>query len=106
MNAAENYPTLSNGPFDDCGGSVWILNNNLAPPGKLRAVLPILIERWRVSRRDPHCRLAGTLLFGGVESEFHARAKIKAIVGSRETAGQETTRAKFGSSSICVKSAR
>src|SRR5437870_1338511 len=70
VNAAENYPTLSNGPFDDCGGSVWILADNLTPPGKLRAVLPILIECWPFSHSNPHRCLAGTIVFGGVEAEF------------------------------------
>jgi len=92
MNTAQDYPTLPDGPLDDCRGFVRILSNNLTPPRKLRAILPILIERRPFSRRDPYRRLPDTTLFGRVETELHTRTQIETIVGGGKTTCQKTAR--------------
>ena len=47
MNAAEDHPSLAGRSFDDRGRPVGILAHNRAPAGKLRAILPVMLERWR-----------------------------------------------------------
>jgi hypothetical protein len=56
----------------DCGGSVGIPTDNRTSAGKLRAILPVLIERWCSGTSNRHRCLADTSTFGGVEPEPHA----------------------------------
>src|ERR1700735_4256707 len=64
MNSAEYHPPASECSFHDCGGSIGILTDNRTPPGKLRAILPVLIERWGSGSSNCHRRLAYPLTLG------------------------------------------
>ena len=113
VNAAEDYPTFSNIPLNDCRGSVLILTYSFTPTGKSRPALPILIQHRPFRGRNPHYRLmypilrthfrtktvsfahrarALTILLREVEPELHTRGQIEAVIGVRETACQETAR--------------
>src|ERR1700682_2815423 len=71
VNPGEDHPPASECSFHDCGGSVGILTDNRTPAGKLRAILPVLIERWCSGASNRHRCLADTPSFGGVETEPH-----------------------------------
>ena len=46
MNPCEDHPPISEGSFHDCGSPIGILTDNRTPACQLRAILPVLIERW------------------------------------------------------------
>jgi len=37
-------------------------------------------KRWRSGDRDFYCRLAYTLIFEGIEGEFHTRREVEPVV--------------------------
>jgi hypothetical protein len=90
VNPGEDHPPASECSFDDCGGSVGILTDNRAPAGKLRAILPVLIERWCSSTSNRHRCLADTPTFGGVETEPHTCGQIQTVIAGIPS--KETTR--------------
>src|SRR5215471_9774455 len=92
MNPRENHPPVSGCSFHDRGGSVRIPANNLASSGKLRAVFPIVVERWSPGNSNRHRRLADTLAFGRVETKLHTRSQVQTIVAFGEAPGQESAR--------------
>src|ERR1700722_9737336 len=71
MNAAEDYPPASECSFHNCGGAIGILTDNRTPPGKLRAILPVLIECWCSGSSNCHCRLPYPPTLRGIEAEPH-----------------------------------
>src|SRR5260370_20397762 len=81
VNPGEDHPPASECSFHDCGGTVGILTDNRTPAGKLRAILPVLIECWRSGEGNRHRRLADTPTFGGVETEPHTRSQIQTVIG-------------------------
>src|SRR5205085_753185 len=58
VNSAEDYPPTPEGSFYDCGGTVGILTDNCTPAGKLRAIFPVLVERWRSGNSYRYRRLS------------------------------------------------
>src|SRR5262249_10116321 len=89
MNASEDHPPTSNGALHDRGGSVGIFADNRTPAGELRAILPIVVERWPSGNRDRHWRFADSASFGGVEAEPHASGQIQTVVA--RIPGEEAT---------------
>ena len=72
VDAGQDHPSFSDGRFHDGGRSVGILADNRAPAGKLRAVLPVLIERLSSDSGNRDRCLADTPGFGSVEPEPQA----------------------------------
>src|SRR2546426_987609 len=81
MDAAEDYPSLSGCSFDDRGRPVGILAHNCTPAGKLRAILPIMFQRWRAETGYRHSGLVDTSIHHRVKAEPHARRQIQAVAG-------------------------
>jgi hypothetical protein len=90
MNPAQDDPPVSECSLHHCGSSVGIPADSRAPTGKLRAVLPILIERWCSGTGNRHGCLAYASGFSGIEMELHARGQIQAVI--RRIPGKETAR--------------
>src|ERR1700704_6290315 len=82
MNAAEDHPSLTGRYFDDSGGPVGILAHNRTPAGKLRAILPVVLERWCADTGNRHSGFADTPILVRVKVEPHARRQIQTVVGA------------------------
>jgi hypothetical protein len=61
MNAAQDDPCLAGCSFDNSRGPIGILAHDLAPAGKLGAVLPVLLKRWRADTLNCLGSLNGVL---------------------------------------------
>jgi len=91
VNPAEDYPPTPEGSFYDCWGTVGILTDNCPPAGKLWAILPVLIERWRSNNCNRYRRLADASTFGRVETKPHTRGQIQSVIGGIIFPRKETT---------------
>src|ERR1043166_9627582 len=77
MNSGEDDQAVSGMPLHHGRRAIGIPADYRAPSGELKAILPILIERWRSRTGDRHCRLADAARLGRVEAELHARGQIQ-----------------------------
>src|ERR1051325_11287172 len=93
MDSAQDDPSLSDITFANRRGPVRILADNLAEPGQLWSILPILIEMFAVGASDQDRFLGDALEFIGVVVEPDTcRREIQIVVDAGVT-GKESTRA-------------
>src|SRR5438270_4122654 len=89
MDPAEDDPSAPQRPLDDSGGTVGIFTDDGAPAGKLRAIFPILIERWAARNGDRHRCFTDAAGFGLVETKAHAGGQVQAVIGRVIFSGNE-----------------
>src|SRR5262249_19677990 len=63
----EDRPSPPDGPLDDRRRPVGILRDDVAPPGQVGAVLPVLFDRRLARAGDRHRGLADATVLVGVE---------------------------------------
>ena len=90
MNAAENHPSLAGRSFDDCGRPVGIIAHNRTPAGKLRAILPVMLNCWPADTGYRYSGLVDTSIHLRVKAEPHARRQIQTVAGG--ISGQNSSR--------------
>src|SRR5438128_2915493 len=81
MNAAQDYPSLAGRSFDDSGSPVGILAHNGTPAGKLRPILPVMLDCRRADTGNRYSGLVDASVHLRVKAEPHARRKIQTVVG-------------------------
>ena len=73
MHAAEDDPSFAGHSFDDGGSPIGIPAHHRAPAGKLRAILPVMLEQWCASAGNGHGSLVDTSIHDRVKAEPNAR---------------------------------
>src|SRR5262245_48632535 len=54
MDATQDHPSFAEISFDDCRRCVRIFSHNEAPTSKLRTIVPIMLDCWRIDASDWH----------------------------------------------------
>jgi hypothetical protein len=80
MDAGKNYKSLSKTVLRDCRCPVRVLADNVAPPRKLGAILPIDVELAASRKGNLHCFYVDAFELVGKKVKPDARGQIQAVV--------------------------
>jgi hypothetical protein len=89
MYAGKNHKSLAVAALHDRRSTIREFADNIAPAGKLRAILPINIQRTARWKRNLDCFLVNALELVGIKVKPDTRTQIYAVVNgipTKETA--------------------